>query len=199
VSAKPYVVACLGDSITAGSPYWDPDPEIRGRIGAPLDERSQWAWWAGRANPSLELRNFGVYGQRTDEIARRLGSAVRGASMLVVQGGINDVAQRRSLETAAAHLRAMVRRGLELGLAVALCDLLPWNNGWPGADASIRELNRRIQAICEEEAVPLLPFHDTLQDPGRPGRMREAWTSDGDHPSVEGYRLLGEWAFRVSG
>jgi lysophospholipase L1-like esterase len=29
--------------------------------------------------------------------------------------------------------------------------------------------------------------------------MREAWTSDGDHPSVEGYRLLGEWAFRVSG
>jgi hypothetical protein len=27
--------------------------------------------------------------------------------------------------------------------------------------------------------------------------MREEWTSDGDHPSVEGYRLLGERAFRL--
>jgi lysophospholipase L1-like esterase len=25
--------------------------------------------------------------------------------------------------------------------------------------------------------------------------MKEEWTSDGDHPSVEGYRLLGEQAF----
>jgi lysophospholipase L1-like esterase len=40
--------------------------------------------------------------------------------------------------------------------------------------------------------VPLLPFHDTLEDPERPGRMREEWTSDGDHPSVDGYRVLGE-------
>ena len=34
----------------------------------------------------------------------------------------------------------------------------------------------------------MLPFHDTLEDPDRPGRMREEWTSDGDHPSIEGYR-----------
>jgi lysophospholipase L1-like esterase len=45
--------------------------------------------------------------------------------------------------------------------------------------------------------VPLLPFHDTLEDPDRPGRMGEEWTSDGDHPSVEGYRRLGESAFRL--
>ncbi len=38
----------------------------------------------------------------------------------------------------------------------------------------------------------MLPFHDTLADPARPGRMREEWTCDGDHPSVEGYRRLGE-------
>jgi lysophospholipase L1-like esterase len=28
--------------------------------------------------------------------------------------------------------------------------------------------------------------------------MKEEWTSDGDHPSVEGYRLLGEDAFPAS-
>jgi hypothetical protein len=27
--------------------------------------------------------------------------------------------------------------------------------------------------------------------------MRDEWTDDGDHPSVEGHRLLGECAFRT--
>jgi len=36
------VVACLGDSITAGTPLWDPDPILRARIGTAADERSQW-------------------------------------------------------------------------------------------------------------------------------------------------------------
>jgi lysophospholipase L1-like esterase len=29
--------------------------------------------------------------------------------------------------------------------------------------------------------------------------MRDDWTSDGDHPSVEGYRKLGEVAARLAG
>jgi lysophospholipase L1-like esterase len=114
-----------------------------------------------------------------------------------VQGGINDIAQARSVETAAQNLRAMVRRGKELGLAVALADVLPWNNGWPDAEPHIRRLNELVAQIAGEEDVVLLPFHDTLEDPDRPGRMREELTADGDHPSVDGYRLLGEAAFRL--
>jgi lysophospholipase L1-like esterase len=185
-------VAALGDSITAGSPLWDPDPVVRRRIGAALDERSQWELWAGRACPELAFRNCGVYGERAEEIERRLERCADGAGALVVQGGINDVAQGRPVEDAAAALRRMVRRGLSLGLSVALADVLPWNNGWPAAEPAIRRLNGLVLAIGREEAVPVLPFHDTLEDPERPGRMREEWTDDGDHPSVEGYRLLGE-------
>jgi lysophospholipase L1-like esterase len=117
--------------------------------------------------------------------------------VLVVQGGINDIAQGRPIEEAAQNLRAMVRRGKELGLAVAIADVLPWNNGWPEAEPKIRRLNGLIAAIARDEGVTLLPFHDTLEDPDRPGRMREEWTSDGDHPSVEGYRRLGEIAFEL--
>jgi lysophospholipase L1-like esterase len=91
----------------------------------------------------------------------------------------------------------MVRRGKELGLAVAIADVLPWNNGWPDAEPRISRLNELIAAITRDEAVSLLPFHDTLEDPKSLGRMRENWTSDGDHPSVEGYRRLGELAFRL--
>ena len=190
-------VAALGDSITAGSPLWDPDPEVRRAIGAALDERSQWEWWAARAAPSLEIRNCGVYGERTEEIERRLAACVVSVDALVVQGGINDVAQGRSVEAAAAALRRMVRRGLALGLGVAVADVLPWNNGWPTREPAIRRLNELVEAIGREEGVPVLPSHDTLEDPARPGRMRAEWTDDGDHPSVEGYRRLGELAFRL--
>lgn len=117
--------------------------------------------------------------------------------MLVVQGGINDIAQGRSVEVAAENLFAMAGRGRELGLRVVLADVLPWNNGWPDAEPQIRQLNELIAALADEEGIPLLPFHDTLEDPDRPGRMRDEWTSDGDHPSVDGYRRLGELAFRV--
>lgn len=92
----------------------------------------------------------------------------------------------------------MVRRGRELGLRVAIADVLPWNNGWPNAEPRIRELNASIGEIARDEGVALLPFHDTLEDPHRSGRMRDEWThADGDHPSVAGYRRLGEVAFRL--
>jgi lysophospholipase L1-like esterase len=117
--------------------------------------------------------------------------------VLVVQGGINDIAQGRSIGAAAENLRAMVRRGNELGLRVLLVDVLPWNNGWPDAEPKIRGLNDLIADIARDEGVALLPFHDTLEDAERPGRMREEWTSDGDHPSIEGYRRLGELAFAL--
>jgi len=191
------VVACLGDSITAGSPLWDPDPDVRARIGGALDERSQWEWWAAAHDATLELRNHGVYGERTDQIALRFDVAVAGAQVLVVQGGINDVVQKRPLEDAARNLAGMVERGLQLGLAVALADVLPWNNGDARSAADIERLNALVAETARTLGVPLLPFHATLVDAGAPQRMRGELTDDGDHPSVEGHRLLGACAYSV--
>jgi lysophospholipase L1-like esterase len=183
----PTVVACLGDSITEGSPYWD------ARRGAG-DPEGQWEHWAGRLHPELEFRNFGIWGERTDEIAARFDSAVAGAEVLIVQGGINDIAQGRPIEPAAVNLQSIVERGLALGLRVVACDVLPWNGGWPAKEEPIRALN----ALIHELNVPVLPFHDTLEDPDAPGRMKLEWCNeDGDHPSIAGYRRLGELAFRL--
>jgi lysophospholipase L1-like esterase len=181
------IVACLGDSITEGSPYWD----SHRRTGNP---EGRWEHWAELRHPELVFANHGICGQRTDEIALRFEEAVDGAGVLIVQGGINDIAQGRPVEAAAANLAALVARGLARGLRVAVCDVLPWNNGQPGQADAIRELNEFVHAL----PVPLLPFHDTLEDPERPGRMKPEWTDpDGDHPSVAGYRRLGELAFRL--
>jgi lysophospholipase L1-like esterase len=192
------VVAVAGDSISAGSPLWDPDPVVRGRIAA-ADERSQWQWWAARADARLEFRTTAVYGERTDQIARRLDLVLPGADVLVVQGGINDVAQRRAPEEAARKLQAMLERGRAAGLALALPDVLPWNNGDDRAAADIRRLNELIRGLAAAAGATLLPFHDTLADPAAPERMRDGLSDDGDHPSIEGHRLLGERAFALPG
>ena len=191
------LVAALGDSITAGSPGYDPDPRERDNLGFGADEKSQWEYWAQKKHPDLRFRNCGVYGERTDEIAARLDECAKDAQVLVIQGGINDIARGRPVEPAAANLRRMIERGKKLSLRVAVADLLPWNNGYPQADPKIRRLNELIHALARDENVLVLPFYETLEDPARPGRMKEEWTSDGDHPSVEGYRLLGEQAFRL--
>jgi lysophospholipase L1-like esterase len=173
-------VAAVGDSITAGSP-WDDDPEIG------------WPAAAAAADPRLRFTVRAVYGKRTDEIAEWLDEAADGAEVLVVQGGINDIAQGRPVADAAANLREMIRRGQELGLRVTVANVLPWNNGWPRAVAPIEELNSLIAGM----GAPVLPFHETLEDPDAPNLMRREWTIEGDHPSVEGYRRLGEVAFRL--
>jgi lysophospholipase L1-like esterase len=187
------VVAALGDSITAGSPNWDPDPEVRRRIGeVALDPESQFEYWAQLRLPDDRFRNCGVFGERTDEIAARLDACTKGASVLIVQGGINDIAQGRPVAAAARNLRAMTIRGRRRHLRAALTEVLPWDNGPPGADRAIRALNSRIGRIGRDLHVPVYRWYRKLEDPRRPGRMRPDWTVEGDHPSVAGYRRLAD-------
>lgn len=192
----PIVVAVVGDSISAGSPLWDPDPVVRARITAP-EGRSHWQWWASRADGRLEFRTTAVYGERTDQIARRVDLVLPGADALVVQGGINDVVQGRPPGEGARHIETMLERGAAAGLVLAVTDVLPWNNGDARAAADIVRLNELIRGIAAAAGATVLPFHDTLADPANPSRIREALTDDGDHPSIEGHRLLGERAFRL--
>lgn len=191
------VVTAVGDSITAGNPGWDPDPARRVLEDPGDDETSQYLYWAALKDKRIVFRNHGVGGERTDEIRARLDAGLDGTDVVVVQGGINDVVQGRAIERAAEDLEAMVQRGTELGLPVLLPNVLPWNNGWPEAEPKIRALNDLIHRLAVRRGVTLLPFHDTLEDERRPGRMRADWTDDGNHPSVAGHRRLGERAFRL--
>lgn len=145
-----------------------------------------------RAEPRLDVRNKGVNGERSDEVAARLHTAVDGAKVLIVQCGINDVVQHRPPATTAANLVQMALQARELGLQVAVTEVLPWNNGYPQADHAIRQLNELINASASRTRVPVVPLYRALEDPQRPGRMREDWTEDGNHPSRVAHRRLAD-------
>ena len=194
-------VAALGDSITAGNPLYDPDPEQRAAAGFGDDPESQYQHWAAEANQDLTFVNCGVLGERTDEIAARLPECAEEADIVIVQGGINDIAQALGTDpqsmsdtvaSAAANIDGMLAEAGEMGLDAAVANVLPWNNGHPAADIPIDELNVEIAEIAKRRGVPLLNFHDALESPEVPGTMAPEYTDDGDHPSIEGYRVLGE-------
>jgi lysophospholipase L1-like esterase len=189
------VVTALGDSITSGAPLWDPDPSVRERAAA-TDERSQWMYWAHLEHPHLVFRNHGVNTQETSEIAERLEAAVQGADALVIQGGVNDLVHGKSGDRALANLDSMVLRGLELGLRVAIAELIP-NDNFEEILPGIARMNGGLRAIAADRGVPLLRFHAALDDPDRPGHIRPGCTDDGNHPNVHGHRRVGELGFQL--
>jgi len=197
---RPLLVAALGDSITAGSPGYEPNPRLRRRLGLGDDPRSQYEYWAQRADRRLRFRNCGVPGQTAAQIGARMTSCARGADALVVQGGINDVAdsldqprplRRIAVSEAAATLGQIVEQGKRMGLKVAIANVLPWKQGGGAAAPLIDRLNRLIAALARVERAPLLRFNEALADPADPSLMRPRLTADGAHPSVAGYRRLG--------
>jgi lysophospholipase L1-like esterase len=171
----------LGDSITEGVPYRTED---------------SWLAEAGRRH-RIRTRNCGVAGERIEQIAQRLDRCARGATVLVLQGGTNDLAQGRTGAQVAADLRALALRARRTGAAVHVTEVLPWLAGYPSAAPHIVEANRRIRAL-EREGVTVIRWAHVLEDPRRPGRMLPEHTADGDHPDERAHRLLGR-AVRLRG
>ena len=189
--ADPRLIAAVGDSITAGAPGWDPDPQRRELLNA-HDPESQWEHWAAsELGGDYEFRNCGVPGDRTDEIEARLDACIDGADIVVLQGGVNDLAQGQTPAYAAGNLRAMVERVRDAGLPLLVANLLPVNRDYRDIRPAIRKLNRMIDAIARDQGVDVVDFFNTLEAQGPGDRLRPQWTADGVHPSVEGYRRLG--------
>ena len=197
-AAEHHVIAAVGDSITAGSPGWDPDPQLRRQLNA-HDPKSQWEYWAAaELGGEYDVRNCGVPGDRTDEIAARLATCLEGADMVVLQGGVNDLVQGFPSEFAVRNMRAMIERARGAGLPVLVANLLPVNRRYPGITPKIESLNRRYGALGRAEDVDIVDFFGTLEGPPGSGRMPARWTADGVHPSIEGYQRVGRAVARTA-
>jgi lysophospholipase L1-like esterase len=154
------VTAFVGDSITAGG---------------------RWEEWF----PELEVHNFGVSGDTTDELLERLDEVIAvKPDTIVVMIGANDLGQRRSVERIVRNIESMlVRLHHELPDArILVQSVLP--RGHEHAE-NVREINRHIWQFAATQKVhyldlwPLMAFAD--------GELNPEFSGDRLHLTEEGY------------
>ena len=194
------MIVCLGDSTTAGTPLFqspvEAPPDGKG------DERSQFAYWLRKARPGWDVRNCGVNGERSDEIAARLERDVLAhePTVVVIIAGVNDVYQGRTVDHVTAQLEAMYARARQSGIAVVAGAIVPYNTATPEQNAKMHAINRWIKDTAGPSGPsgpsgPAGPiwFVDTraaVAAPDDPDKL--AGSPDGLHPDIEGYRRMAE-------
>ena len=191
-------LVCLGDSTTAGTPYFESPieapPDGRG------DETGSFPYWLRQQHPDWVILNRGVNGERSDQIAARFDRDVlsQAPDAVVIIAGVNDVYQGRSAAHVTGQLDAMYRRALDHGVMVVAGTIVPYNTATAAQNAAMREINAWI---AKRATVPgKIQFVDTraaaaaANDPDK-----LSGSPDGLHPDRDGYRRMAEAIDRVFG
>ena len=183
------IIVALGDSTTAGTPLFKSPVEAPPRGEG--DETSQFAYWLMQAQPDWDVRNRGVDGQRSDEIAARWERDVAAdyPAAVIIIAGVNDVYQGRPVEHVTGQLRAMYDRAAAAGIPVIAGSIVPYNTATAGQNAKMHAINAWIRAEADRDAN--ITFADTRAAVARddnPDMLRAS--PDGLHPDVDGYRRM---------
>ncbi|MGY1837427.1 SGNH/GDSL hydrolase family protein [Blastococcus sp. SYSU DS0510] len=177
-SDEPGGTVALGDSITAGSHV--------GALPIGVDDAYVDVLGCREDSPITYGGNFGVGGERSDEILARVPEALapRPATVLVL-AGTNDVRQGRAEGTIDTLTR--IAEEIEAGGAAPVFATLPPSAEFP---AETMALNERLRAWADERGVELLDFWTPLADPD--GTFAEGMSDDGTHPSAAGTDVLAD-------
>jgi lysophospholipase L1-like esterase len=184
-------IVALGDSTTAGTPGFlsplEAPPAGKGDI------TSQYAHWLMKSEPTWDVINCGVNGERSDQIGARVVRDVIGASpsAVVIIAGVNDVYQGRTVEHVLAQLRTMYDRAAHAGIRVVGGTIVPYNTAGPAENERMRQINAWIREQTRNE--PAIAFVDTRAAVAAPGNIDHlAESPDGLHPSPGGYRAMAD-------
>ena len=182
-------ILAIGDSTTAGTPAFrspaEAPPNGAGNI------KSQYAYWMLQRHPEWTVANRGVNGQRSDQILSRLERELDATKpdTVIILAGVNDVYQGVPLDETKANLLKMYEMVLGRGCRLAACSVLPYNVASEAEAENILELNRWVFDFCQRKGAL---FCDTCKAVSEPTAFRIKDSPDGLHPSVEGYRHMGE-------
>jgi len=184
-------IVALGDSTTAGTPgFLSP---LEAPPGGKGDVTSQYAHWLMESEPTWDVINCGINGERSDQIAARVVRDVIAASpaAVVIIAGVNDVYQGRTVEHVMAQLRTMYDRAAHAGIRVVGGTIVPYNTAGTAENDRMRQINAWIREQTRNE--PAIAFVDTraaVAAPENPDRLAES--PDGLHPSPRGYRAMAD-------
>ena len=181
----------MGDSTTAGTPGW------KSRVEAPPagagDETSQYAYWLMQAEPSWDVINQGVNGERSDQVLARFDRDVvaQKPAAVVIIAGVNDVYQGRPVQHVVEQLRTMYDRANGAGVPVVAGTIIPYNTATPEQNARMHEINRWIRTTADQD--PAVAFVDTRAAAAAAGNIDRLFDSPDElHPSAAGYRRMAD-------
>ena len=184
-------IVCLGDSTTAGTPLF------KSPVEAPPhgegDERSQFAYWLRVAHPGWTVLNFGVNGERSDQIAARFDRDVAShrPDIVIVIAGVNDVYQGRPVDHVTPQLEAIYRRVFELGARLVAGSIVPYNTATADQNARMHAINDWIRNTAAND--PRISWVDTRRAAAAPDNIdRLASSPDELHPDIDGYRRMAD-------
>lgn len=206
---KAAAIAIIGDSITDG---FGVTPDTHQRWPDRLAERLQ----ASAATRHLSVLNHGIGGNRIlndglgpNALARFDRDVLNqtGVKYAVILEGVNDLGTltRDAPATSEQHdalvrriigaYRQMAERGRARGLKMIGATILPYGASpyyHPHArnEADRQAVNRWIRTPGNFDAV--IDFDAIMRDPARPDRLRADLDNDGLHPSLAGYRFMGD-------
>ena len=141
----------------------------------------------------------GVSGQTSYQFLLRFREDVLKLSpeMVVINAGTNDVAENTGIyneEYTMGNIISMVELARANGIKVILTSVLPaaafgWNPTIKDASQKIESLNKRILVYATEERIPYVDYYGAMVY-GANKALNPAYTKDGVHPTIEGYKIM---------
>ncbi|MFK3669436.1 GDSL-type esterase/lipase family protein [Leifsonia aquatica] len=198
------MVACLGDSITAGG-WPEIATELLGGSGAPILLNLGIAGNRLRTDPAPEIASFGRAGlTRLDDDVLDLA----GVTDVVIALGTNDLglpgaaAPIEELPTAEDMIRAytaLIARLEAAGLAVVVATITPFL-GAEGVDADRDRIRTAVNTWIRSNLPRVADFDQAVRSETEPARLADAFDSgDHLHPNEAGEQRLAETIASVIG
>ena len=141
----------------------------------------------------------GISGQTTSQMLVRFREDVLqlNPEIVVILAGINDIAENTGPYTedyTFGNIKTMVDLAEAHGIKVILCSILPcnyffWNPDITDMVPKIVSLNAKIKSYAETRGIPYVNYYDSMIY-GEDGALNPDYTSDGCHPTLEGYLVM---------
>ncbi|MFC7373272.1 GDSL-type esterase/lipase family protein [Fictibacillus iocasae] len=200
---EPIRVTALGDSLT----YGVGDPSRKGYIGFVTDAMER------RTGRPVSLNNFGISGQRSDQLLHQLGSgavlrSIQRADTVFVFIGTNDYRQtakwnfkklplnkmgegEKKLEENLTDITAIIRKQNPSAKLYILGLYNPYfGDGYDTKNGPIiQSWNETIKKVADKTALSLyIPTEKLFVNISKP-----LYFSDSIHPNTRGYEKMGTW------
>ena len=185
------VLLGFGDSLTAGTPGYDP--------GYGGDERSQYGFWLlesskSEGHHSVSFVNQGVPGELAHLMHGRLERLLQQEryGTVIILGGSNDIGWGYPVHAIFKTLTTLWRLASDSGARVVACTVPPIGSVFPDIQTKQRELNSLIlKASKDFEGLIVIDLFSVLADSDN--LLLPSFDSgDGLHLSIQGYRQMGE-------